>query len=377
MKAVCISCFNSFGIHAHKFTEYFTSLNYDVKYLIQDYDHVRKKYLPKNYPNTDVVNIHVPSYTSNLSPKRMFSHYIFSRKVYKFLCDFKPDIIYCMFPPNTLVKEVAKYKRKFGAKIIFDWWDSWPESFPFKEGKRYALLKPFLNYWRNLRENYIQNADLLLSVSKDGLELLQKKYPNNKCELLRPSRKAFNPEDLPKYDFSKIEQEISFCYLGNVNFITDLEFAEELFGKLTQHKKISIHIIGEGTNFDRFVEILKSKGVEVFTHGIVYDDKQKCEIFSKCQIGLSIPRKSVGSTMPLKVTEYIRAGMPLINTASGDIYDLIKEYNFGFNASNPDEIANKLLNITPQELQNMNNNCVENYKKVFNPDLSVIMKDIL
>ena len=69
--------------------------------------------------------------------------------------------------------------------------------------------------------------------------------------------------------------------------------------------------------------------------------------------------------------------MPLINTASGDIYDLIKEYNFGFNASNPDEIANKLLNITPQELQNMNNNCVENYKKVFNPDLSVIMKDIL
>ena len=381
MKALCISCFNSFGIHVSKFTEYFSSLNYEVKYAIQDFDHVRKKYFPRNYPNTDVVNIHVPDYKNNVSPKRLISHYIFSKKIYKLLCEFKPDIIYCMFPPNMLVREVSKYKKNYGAKVIFDFWDSWPEAFPLKHGKRYALLKPFLNYWCGLRDNYLENADLLLTNSSVNMNLLKKKYPNNICKLLYPSRKSFKTQDLPKYNFSNIDKEISFCYLGNVNYITDIDFAFKFFSELVKHKKITMHIIGEGTNFDIFIEKLKSLGVNIFSYGVVYDDSKKSEIFSKCHLGLTIPIPEIGSNiMPLKATEYIRAGLPVINTAKGDLHDLIENHNLGINIENVNDIPNetqKILILKTDNLINMSNNCIENYTKIFNQDLSVILNEVI
>ncbi len=382
MRVACISCFNSYYNHIYKFTGYFKRKNYTVKYMIQDFSHINKKYiLDENPPDIDVVKIHVPAYQSNLSPKRLYSHYVFARKVYKMLCEFKPEIIYCMFPPNMLVHEVAKYKRKFGAKIIFDYWDAWPESFPFKKGKRYALIKPFLNIWRNLRDKNLPDADLILTISNNRLKLLREKFPENLSQVLHPARKPLEAESLPKYNFSKIASEMSFCYLGNVNFITDLEFAKKFFardGKLSQNRKLKLHIIGEGVNLENLVTSLESEGIEIFTHGIIYDDETKREILSQCDFGLNIPRLEIGSdNMPLKAIDYVRAGLPLISTSLGEIHDLIARYNFGFNANDPDELAEKLLQLTSSDLERISENCLNNYERVFVQDIGEILGKIV
>ncbi len=382
MRVACISCFNSYHNHIYKFTGYFKRKNYTVKYIIQDFSHADKKYIFDYDDITDVgvVKIHVPAYYNNLSPKRLYSHYVFARKVYKILCEFNPEIIYCMFPPNMLVHEVAKYKRKFGAKVIFDYWDSWPESFPFKKGKRYALIKPFLNMWRNLRDKNLGDADLILTPSNIGLKNLREKFPGNLSQVLRPARKSLEAESLPKYDFSKIASEISFCYLGNVNFITDLEFAKKLFareGKLSQNRKLKLHIIGEGVNLENLVTSLESEGVEIFKHGIIYDDGTKNRILSQCNFGLSIPRQSIGADMPLKAIDYVRAGLPLISTSLGEIHDLIAKYKFGFNAHDPDELAENILQLTSSDLERLSENCVNNYERVFVQDVGEILEKIV
>lgn len=353
-------------------TEYFDKAGYETTYLISDYDHYSKNPLVTDHPNTE--QIHVPAYKRNLSIRRLWSHYVFAKKVYKTLCSIKPEIVYCMFPPNSLVQQVVRYKRRTGAKLLLDCYDMWPESFPYQKYS-HLLWIPFIT-WRKLRDDYVTKSDLLLCVSKAAENELRRIAPNVPIKILTP----FVDVNMNNTYNSNVEGTITFCYLGNINHITDIQLGVHFLSLVQKRKPTTLHIIGGGQNLDIFTTQLIRNKVKVICHGVVFDIKEKSSIYSLCNFGLSIPRKEINSTMPLKVVEYLGCGLPVVNSAGGDISEIIGEYQAGINI-NSEESENavaKIFALTEADVVQMHQNALKVYTKLFKgPKFDSVFENVL
>lgn len=369
MKIICVSCFDYYETRMHALIEYFQSRNNDVKYLIADFNHFSKSFYEVQYGCSK--QLHVLPYSKNISIKRLLSHFLFSKKVLNEIKNEKPDLIYCVVPPNSLVKNLGTYRKKNNVcKLVFDLYDTWPESFPYKS--RNPLVKFAFKYWAGLRDRYVDNADLLISVSKSGKEVFDTWF-KTETKVLMPS---VSIGEVPKYSFF-VQDKISFCYLGHVNHITDIELGTKVLGGIARSKKVELHIIGEGQNKKKWIEMLASAGVKVISHGIVFDDDKKKRIFAQCNMGLNIPRSEIGSTMALKTIEYMRYGLPFINSGVGDNEEMVRSYNIGINIKDGDVISS-VLALTGQDLHEMHENTLRcYYEKFIQQDYDEIFSELI
>ena len=373
-KCVCVSCFDYYTIRMKGILNYFSSKKFETSYLIPDYNHFSGKASIIQDDRTAL--IHVPAYKKNMSFTRLYSHYVFAKGVYKFLYENQPDIIYCVIPPNILVREIIKFKRKFeNTRVIFDVFDTWPESMPKLNNKKIFAL-PF-KIWKNLRENYISEADLVVCVSKSCEKFLRTTHPNLNTRVVYPSPDAATLNELPPHEFN-IKDKITFCHLGNVNYIVDTELAVKLLSLLAKHKKISIHFIGAGNSLENFINALADNGIETISHGVIFDTAMKSKIYSVCDLGLCTPRREINSTMPLKAVDYIRSGLPFINNSLGDMRSIVENDELGININpeNLDETVKKILELTPEKLFKMSANCLEKYNQAFVHDYDKIFNTI-
>lgn len=359
-KVVCISCFDYFNTRIEGVLNYFLAKGYETKYLYAGFDHFKKSINTNQYNHGEAIK--VLSYKKNLSPQRLVSHFLFAKKIGIIIKKYKPDIIYCIVPPNLLVKELSIYRRRnIGITLIYDIYDLWPESFPYS--KHNLLLSKLFEIWKSLRSHYLANADLILCVAESGRMKLLKEAREKPIKIVRPVILTKTVADYKPDDCV-----FSFCYLGLVNHITDIDFGVKLLGALAKHKRTILHIIGDGQNLEEFVTRLKCAGVEVICHGCVFEEEKKHAIYSMCNMGLSIPREEIESNMPLKAIEYMSAGLPLVNKAKGDIMDIIEESAIGINVTEEDGIktaVQKMLSMRKENYLKMHSNCIDTYKMRF------------
>lgn len=343
------------------------SRGYDVTYLYADYDHFAKKENNNKYKHG--IRIGVLKYKKNLSIQRLMSHLLFSLKTKKQVKRLSPDLIYCMIPPNSLVLTLSKYRRHHtDTRLVYDVYDAWPESFPYS--KKTKLLSMPFSIWRKMRSNHIGDADLIMCVSEQGRNIILSEAGTTKVKVVKP---VIVSGSMPSYQV--FDDVLSFCYLGMVNHITDIDLGVELLSRIAKKKTTILHIIGEGQNLDEFVSRLTERKVEVICHGCVFDRDEKNRIFELCNIGLNIPRKEIDSTMSLKAVEYMRVGLPFINNANGDIRQIVGEDKIGINYEGDIEsIAEELLMLKKEDLIEMHRKCVDSYKNRF---LSQNYDDIL
>lgn len=374
MKCVCISCFDHYNTRMGKVTQFFVSKGFETSYLITDYHHFKKMRYQASYPGMATIQVSVPKYEGNMSVQRLYSHFVFSNKVYKLLKKIRPDIIYCMFPPNSLVKKVSRYKKKTGCKLFFDCYDMWPESFPYGKIGRYLKI-PFL-LWGNLRDRYLDYADLIISVSEEGRDTLSKKVSGTPVSVIKP---ALSATDIPRYGFD-ITDEICFLYLGNINHIIDIKLGADLLSNIAKKKRVVLHIIGEGQYLDSFVELLRKSNIEVILHGVIFETEKKKDIFSKCDFGLNIPKEEIHSSMPLKAIEYMNMGLPFLNGGEGDITEIVEEESVGININREDiqQTVKEIIQLTNQEIRELSKNCVRCYEERFsNENYDEIFREYL
>lgn len=369
-RCICVSCFDHYTTRIQLINDYFINSGYETKYLYASFNHFSKQNNTNTYKNG--VKIKVMAYKKNLSIRRLLSHFMFTQRVMKSIKEYNPDIIYCMIPPNSLVQALANYKSKHKkVKLIFDCYDMWPESFPYT--KLNMLLRLPFSVWRDLRRRYISAADLIICVSEQVVQALSLEINNKPIKIIRP---VIDSGMLPGYKSDV--SELSFCYLGMVNHITDIDLGVKLLGKIAEYRLVSIHIIGEGQNLDDFVVRLKAVNVNVICHGVIFDMNEKNNIFSTCNMGLNIPREEINSTMSLKAVEYMRAGLPFVNSALGDIKLIVEEDSIGINVEKQlDVVVDKILKLCEKDMVNMHDRCILSYQKRFvEQDLDDIFKTV-
>lgn len=359
MKCVCISCFDYYATRMKNIIHFFEQKGYEVTYIITDFQHFSKEKYKVDYKNT--IQIKVPSYKKNMSLKRLYSHAIFSKQVHKLLNQIKPEFVYCMIPPNSLVKQVARFKKQFmNTKVVYDCYDMWPESLPCGKYKKIVSIPLF--FWGRLRDKNIWSGNMLLTVSNAQKEMILKK---NQCIPVEVMQPMILESELPDYSFDT--DKLTFCYLGNINHITDINLGVALLSELAKKKTVILHIIGGGQNLDEFSSKLKMNGVIVVKHGVTFDENKKRKIFEKCILGLNIPKAEIHSSMSLKSVEYMHMGLPYINSGEGDNYHIIDQAKIGFNVQpdNLHEIVKKLVEIETKDLIEMSKRCVLYYRDNF------------
>lgn len=370
---VCISCFNHYETRMIHVIKFFEQQGFKTVYLTSDYNHFEKRYFKAAYPKT--VQVHVPSYNRNMSFARIRSQFTFSKEVYNYLKQNRSDVIFSQFPPNSLVKKLICYKKKTGCKLVLDGYDMWPESLPASSIVK-IVLKPVFYFWAWLRDSCIENSDLVLAVSSSMVDIVKGKWKNVPIKLFLPG--VITP-DFPKLSF-QVEKEISFCYLGNINHITDIDLMVSVLGEIKRHKEVVLHIIGEGQNLDELVGRLNTIGIKTICHGVVMDTAAKKDIYAQCNMAINVPREVIHSTMSLKSVEYMGVGLPFINSAEGDTWDIVEKRNIGVNIQRDDisQAVSKVLSLKERDLLQMHSNCIDYSKKRFEAqNLNEIFKEVL
>jgi glycosyltransferase involved in cell wall biosynthesis len=327
--------------------KYFLEREFITTVLYSNFSHSLKKF--RYFKNEDFIPISTIEYSSSLSLKRILSYLIFSFKVFKYIRKSKFDIIYVNLPPNILAIAVLLNRRR-GVKIILDILDLWPESFPLNKGFfKKVILLVFSKILGGIRGITIRNSDYCITESKfffKKLNLNEKK--GSKTILL----KKFQSEPLIINDLS---DEISIVYLGNLGNIYDFDSLFKIIKGVEKNRLVHLHIIGLGPISNWFFSELDTQGINYTYHGASFDESLKREILSSCWFGFNGYKDNTEVALSYKSIDYLSYGVPLINSAKEDTFNLVAEEKIGFNFSskNIDELIIKLATISFPEVIDM------------------------
>lgn len=325
-KVVIVNGFDTYEQRVELLCNCFQKQGYDVQVIASDWMHFHKKKriaAPQGYEF-----IAVKPYYKNLSLQRLRSHYDFAQKAMKRVEDFKPQILWVLAPPNSLVKFAALYKERHSrVKLVLDFMDMWPETMPMAHFK---ALPPFY-IWSSLRDKYIKYADILVTECELYKKILcaGKEMPPAHTLYLACCGEGIFREMQPP------EDKVVLGYLGSVNHIIDIPRIGEILQKIGQSTKLPVllHVIGDGEKLDELKCVAEATGAEVKMHGKIYDNEKKTQILCECHYGLNIMKESVFVGLTMKSLDYFICGLPIINTIKGDTWEFVEKNEIGINYS--------------------------------------------
>lgn len=361
--ALIFDCYDDYNIRIQYVKTAMEKAGYAVHVFFSDFDHYAKEYVDKKRDGIEY--LHAEEYYKNLSYARIQSHRHFSK-----ICVQKAEeypavsLIYVMVPPNSMCREFAKYHAQHSqVKLMYDLCDMWPESLPVSTSVK-KLAAPLFHVWRNYRNQYIGSADCVLSECDLFAKEIQAYVPQKKLHTVYLCQERHENNAECK------EGQISFLYMGSMNHIMNIEMITKFLSEVNRQTKAILHIVGNGEKKEQLLQQIHQLGVEVIDHGVVYEEKQKQEIYQHCQYGLNLMVDSVFVGLTMKSLDYMSHDLPLINNIKGDTWKLVKQEKIGINIENgkEKEAAEEIVNAAKQYHQ-YRDNTVHVFHTVFETEV--------
>lgn len=320
MKITIISCFD---VNDHRVNLLYKVLENDghqVSVLIPDFLHI-PKCRRTNCPEK-MEMLPARPYYSNFSLSRIRSHIQFSKDAISRAGALKPDLLWVLVPPNSLVKDAALYKKQHPeTKLVLDFTDLWPEAMPLAGFSH----TPPGRVWRSLRDRHMGAADIIVAEHGSYWKTLQKNCGRKKLHTLYISRtlKLRRPAERPPSD------RISLCLLGEIDQNLDFGAICRLIQDLRY--PVELHVIGGGSEESLLRRTAEQAGAAVFFHGNIYSSGKKRAIFDRCHCGLNLLTRGPHSGLTMKSADYFCASLPVINNVPGDTWEFIDRHPVGLN----------------------------------------------
>ncbi|UYT84615.1 glycosyltransferase family protein [Priestia megaterium] len=358
MKVVIANCFETYEDRVDMLKNYFLKKGYEVSVIQSDFLHFSKKTRKEKKENYTFVKS-LPYY-KNLSLRRMASHYHFSYKVYQIIKRIKPDIVYALAPPNSLLKFGAKYRQlNPNTKFITDIIDLWPETMPISKYKDFFLFKK----WGELRDKSLERADLIVTECDLYIDIINNHKINHKIKTLYLAKTDSKVE----FNDQLNSEELHIAYLGSVNNIIDIECIKQIVNMINKYKHTTLHLIGNGETKDLFIREITQTGAKLIDYGVVYNKNQKKEIFDKCHFGINIMKESVCVGLTMKSIDYFQFGLPIINSIVADTKKIVEQEKVGINITDLEasQVVEQILNLNHRDINMMKKNAHSVFEKYF------------
>ena len=173
----------------------------------------------------------------------------------------------------------------------------------------------------------LKRADLVVSVSEPLLR--RARFANSNC-LLVP-----NGADLRCFPRSQeLCRDQSIVYVGSMDEWAGLELVIRSFPLLKKKiPTVRMKIVGEGKEkrtLEALVRLLSLQDSVFFTGRLPY--RKMAELLTNSSVGLAMfkPGNAAAFASPLKLFDYMAAGVPIIATDIGDIGRIVRESDSGF-----------------------------------------------
>ena len=238
----------------------------------------------------------------------------------------KPDLIVVATPPLSTGDVAIRLARKFGAKLVVDVQDAWPETFYRLLPRGFGWLGGLIlsGMHRAARRLY-RAADLVTGVCDRYAALVRragaKDYYRAYLGIEIGGGLAADGEGAGRRGESA-QTALRLAYVGNLGASYDIGTVVAGVRRLRQElgEGITLDVAGFGGT------VAAEDGVRF--HGML-GRKELDALLAKCDIGL-VPMKSdsfVG--VPNKLCEYAAAGLRIVSSLTGETQALLEKYRCG------------------------------------------------
>lgn len=233
---------------------------------------------------------------------------------------------------------ICKLKRK---KIILNVSDLWPlaglEMGILSKGFYYSILEKIELY------NY-RNSDLLVGQSQEILNHFKSKLPDKKVFLYR---------NFPNFKIQEI-QEVTDNKTIKVVYAGLLGIAQGILNickELELPENVEFHIYGNGPETSQIIELTKTK-LNIHYHGSVSREILHQELKSYHITLIPLINRIYGS-VPSKIFEYTRLGLPILYFSNGEGADIVNTHKLGITIKSLDynNLNNVITNLSVYKIE--------------------------
>lgn len=351
------------GLRVRRITHFIDALldrGHEPHWITSNWNHQKKKRRNQNEirqslrSGTQVSFIEANPYQKNLSLRRLWHHYSFSRKIPYVLGEIKPDLIWSCFPTIPSAVSVSEWAEKNNTPVIFDIRDLSPDIFiEHSPNHLKPLLRLATHPWKNQVSDAFARASGIVAVSRDYL-----KWANNLAQLKAGT--ALYSEVIPLgYESNPIKHQsdgikvyfesnstltnseyINIVYSGGFGSSYDIEIIIKT-SKLLDEKKVKVNIVvAGGGNSKTESDLRKAQQETSNLHFLGWLDSNDLQyVLSECHVGLMAYRLNATQGMPNKIYEYMGNGLMILNGLRGEAEEFVIEHSIGENYI-PEDYAN-------------------------------------
>jgi glycosyltransferase involved in cell wall biosynthesis len=214
----------------------------------------------------------------------------------------------------------AIFVAKQSAFVVYEDLDCFAD---FRKGK---IQSAFISF---LEKTCLRRADLVISVSKPLVR---------RAHLLNPNS-IFIPNGVDLSCFSRPDKdtrELSLVYVGSFlqpHYSPGLKLVIEAFPLLKKKiPGIIMKVAGEGGDKRKLEELVRTLNLQdsiFFLGKLSYDKVATLLLSSSIGILMLKPSKAAAFSSPLKLFDYMAAGLPIVATDIGDLGRIVKESGAG------------------------------------------------
>ena len=313
-------------------------------------------------------------YASNSKNKllRLFAmlSYSFSL-IWFFMWNKIPKTVIIQSPPLIVAFTSVFFLRSKKRKVILNVSDLWPlaglELGAFKKNFSYKLLEKIEHF------NY-RHADLILGQSEEILSHVISIFPKKETFLYRnyPEFEALRPRNQ-----NVNSKKLNMVYAGLLGVAQGiLKLCQEL-----DYTHVQFHIYGAGAEQIAIQDLIKNKPeLDIIYHGEVSRTALHQELTKYDFTIIPLLNRIYGS-VPSKIFEYARLGLPMLYFGGGEGENLIRKYDLGWVAesSNYEQLNSVISKIDQTKLETLNRSKIqktafENFD--FKKQLNKLVEDI-
>ncbi|MFH1776652.1 MAG: glycosyltransferase [Candidatus Omnitrophota bacterium] len=272
----------------------------------------------------------------------------------------KADIVYVgKLLPNSCIPAIIK--KAFGCKIVV-----------MVDDLDYELYKDGVvkSVMRFCYKSFSKRFDMLIFTSKKLMDHVYKDLSVSKNRLyLIPQGVDFNLfRDTCKDDRLRaslgISEEKVILYLASLGLGSDFELIVSAFKKIKmKNSQTKLLVIGGGNKLRHCKELIEKEGLSNNVIIIGYVEHEKiARYLALCDLGINLMADTVVNNFrtPIKVNEYLAAGLPAVVNDIGD-YSMVQDYIMIVkNAENFSEAALKAMESDSPELRSRRKEFIRN-----------------
>jgi glycosyltransferase involved in cell wall biosynthesis len=277
------------------------------------------------------------SYRRNVSLRRYIDHGLIARKFrYRARQEEPPDVIIASMPDYRLAFEAAQYAREARIPFVVDVRDQWPDAYldvvpgPLRPVARFALSRDF-----HKLESLLSSADSVVAMVDQlldwALERAQRtKGPKDKVFYLGAQASADAVKSSDGSPWSHLAGRFVVTYVGtfgrynNPSVLIDAARLLQQGSRTTE--RFAFVIAGDGVLHSKAIEA--ASGVEGMIFPGWLDTDNLARLLQTSTVAV-LPWSSPAPAFPNKAFHYLHAGLPVAASVSGELRQLLLDYNAG------------------------------------------------